>query len=327
MFKYNVSTMTLSGKFANCEFNLYNIGKYLNIDENIIGIKYYFYNDSILKGIYQTCYIKKTKKKSKSVNKILFYNQISLIIKHNKNQINLKLFKNGSIQITGCKVFEHVNDYLDILYQKLLNLQNGKHQIILTRDSRDYLLDCHNYIYEVINNNYVVTGYKYNNNYNKFNTKNLNQEEKTKDNIVIINYDTSPFHSTNPIIKDKYNINIDCINICVNIESTLNLYKLYDYLINGNYMCKYNPQIYSGLKFIYKYKIHHNEHEIDKNVLDRDGQCQCKYKCICINITFLIFQTGNVICTGFKSFDQINQIIPIFYSIIKEYKIPCNNLI
>lgn len=303
-----ISTITLSGKYINCEFNLYNVGKYLKIDDDIIGIKYYFCNESILKGIYQTCNIKKTKKKVKQVNKTLFYNQISIIIKYDKDQINLKLFKNGSIQITGCKNVKNIDHYLNILYKKLLNFQNKNVNILLTKDSNNTFLDCHNYIYD---NDSKVIGY-YDNDKNKYNIMKTPSKTNNKSKLyTIIEYDTSPFITYNK--ECTYEIDIDCINICININTKLNLYKLYQYLINNQYICKYNPETYTGIKFIYKSMISYNDKDKDM------GICNCNNKCICMNVTFLIFQTGNIICAGLKSFEQIEKIIPNFLSIITKY--------
>lgn len=304
-----ISTITLSGKYTNCEFNLYNVGKYLKIDDDIIGIKYYFCNESILKGIYQTCNIKKTKKKVKQVNKILFYNQISIIIKYDKDQINLKLFKNGSIQITGCKNIQNIDHYLNILYKKLLNFQNKNVNILLTKDSNNTFLDCHNYIYD---NDYKVIGY-YDNDNGKYNilSKTLSKTKDRSKLYTIINYDTSPFITYNK--ECNYEIDIDCINICININTKLNLYKLYQYLITNQYICKYNPETYTGIKFIYKSMISYDD--TDKDM----GICKCNNKCICMNVTFLIFQTGNIICAGLKSFKQIEKIMPNFLLIISHF--------
>ena len=67
-----------------------NIGRYLDIDDTILGIKYHYGNGgSIIKGKYLTAIYKKSKSKNENkINKKLFYNQVSLIIKHNINKEN-----------------------------------------------------------------------------------------------------------------------------------------------------------------------------------------------------------------------------------------------
>ena len=60
-----ISTITLSTKLPNCQLNLTNIGKYLDIDDEIIGIKYNYADLSIMKGKYSTTIYKKAKIKEK----------------------------------------------------------------------------------------------------------------------------------------------------------------------------------------------------------------------------------------------------------------------
>ena len=83
-YEYKIFTMTVSCIFKDCIFNLINIGKYLDIDSDILGIKYNYGETSILKGNYITTMYKKSKvKNSDKINKVLFYNQVSLSIKIN----------------------------------------------------------------------------------------------------------------------------------------------------------------------------------------------------------------------------------------------------
>ena len=83
-----ISTVTLSTKLPNCQLNLTNIGKYLDIDDDIIGIKYNYADLSIMKGKYLTTIYKKAKiKNAEKINKTLFYNQISIIINNNGQYI------------------------------------------------------------------------------------------------------------------------------------------------------------------------------------------------------------------------------------------------
>jgi len=76
MNSLKISTITLSTQLPNCKINLINVGKYLDINDFIIGIKYQFGNLNILKGKYSTTVFRKSKnKKQEKINKILFYNQ------------------------------------------------------------------------------------------------------------------------------------------------------------------------------------------------------------------------------------------------------------
>jgi TATA-box binding protein (TBP) (component of TFIID and TFIIIB) len=51
-----------------------------------------------------------------------------------------------------------------------------------------------------------------------------------------------------------------------------------------------------------------------------NGICPCTNKCTCINITFLIFQSGNVIATGFKTNEQVSKITEHFMRICNSVK-------
>ena len=51
-----------------------------------------------------------------------------------------------------------------------------------------------------------------------------------------------------------------------------------------------------------------------------DGICNCSNKCTCENITFLIFQSGNIIVTGFKSTESIDPILKDFRKIYEKFK-------
>ena len=115
----NISTVS-----ACCKLNINvivdNIVKYLDLEEfQINELKYCNkskkYNDTELKPI-----IYKKKKPTK-----IFFNQLTLIIYSNfsKKNINVKLFKNGSIQMCGCKDVQDSFIVLDILKVKLSNIK------------------------------------------------------------------------------------------------------------------------------------------------------------------------------------------------------------
>jgi TATA-box binding protein (TBP) (component of TFIID and TFIIIB) len=130
-------------------------------------------------------------------------------------------------------------------------------------------------------------------------------------------------------------VNIDCINITYQLPYLINRNKLYEYFINNNYICKYNPQTYSGVKFIYKYPFNNPNSKLvaplspplsctgtvgdTSEFLAGIGICTCNVKCICLNITFLIFRSGNIIVTGFKDVKQINSVLHEFNNIMKKF--------
>jgi len=391
-FNYKISTITISTKIPNCMLNILNIGKYLDIDNTIIGIKYLLGKTSILKGKYSTCIYNKSKNKnSNKINKKLFYNQVSLIINFNNKIVNVKLFENGSLHITGLKNTEcPENDATDItviLYDKLLKLTSKNVIIILVKDINNVLLDNENNIYSYCNPHKII-GYKYNNNYyihkkiydikvlptlseyetnvfisNKIESKrtntilNLNgdyigysQIELYKNNkkfyknnvnityeddfifynstiignikytinknyllkesnlFIEYNYNCNPFIQK-PLDKISFEIYINSINIYFNILYEINPQKLFNTLLKLNYLVQYSPEKYSGIILTYKY-----------NLNQLNGICICDNKCTCNNITFIIFQSGNVLVSGLKSISYINKILYSFKLILQNIK-------
>lgn len=124
-----ISTMTIICKI-NINFNVENIGKYINLcNDNIIAVKYGKLSDT------NRSIIEKKKNNRKKTLRGLrnFYNQVTLVIntKHDLIQkphvslkkkvkfTNIKLFKNGSIQITGCNNISKIFETLDKLFNEL----------------------------------------------------------------------------------------------------------------------------------------------------------------------------------------------------------------
>jgi TATA-box binding protein (TBP) (component of TFIID and TFIIIB) len=108
-----ISTITLACCMGTL-FKTDNIYKYMVLDhDNIISVK-------SVKGI--RCF-DEYKKRFKSLNKNSkknFYNQNTIIINiENDRFMNIKLFKNGSIQITGCKQLSDINIMMTKLIYKL----------------------------------------------------------------------------------------------------------------------------------------------------------------------------------------------------------------
>jgi TATA-box binding protein (TBP) (component of TFIID and TFIIIB) len=412
--KYKISTITMSLQIPKCNLNLMNIGKYLQIDDNIIGIKYNFGKSSILKGKYSTSIYKKSKIKNQNkINKTLFYNQVSIIVNLDKSSdkriINVKLFGNGTIHLTGVKHPSEGKNVMMLLYTKLLELCTQYDTILLTSDVNNVYLDNNNNIY-TNNTNRTIIGFKYIGPKNeilynifkkdytidkntglfisqKFESKrtrpllNFNGEKvgvsriellknksKLYKNNANVNFDyqngfiyydgdgksniigkivyeyTNELYSIEnlhindapPIVEYKYNCSpflhdstiytienitqlkeqelqsdINCINTYLKLDFELNRQRLFNELINLSYITEYKPEKYSGVKLRYK---------ISKQPTKTLGLCECSSKCTCNNITFLIFQSGNIIVTGFKSLGEIQYIIDDFNSLILSIK-------
>jgi TATA-box binding protein (TBP) (component of TFIID and TFIIIB) len=391
-----------------------NIGKYLEIDENIIGIKYNFGKSSILKGKYSTSIYKKSKTKNQNkINTKLFYNQVSIIINlepsSNNKIINVKLFGNGSLHLTGVKHPSEGKDIILLLYNKLLKLCKKFDTILLTSDINNVYLDNDNNIYTRTHINRHIIGFKYTSkneilynihkkdyiidsntglfiskkfeskrskpllnldgvnigvsriellkNKNKLykNNSNVHFDYKNgfiyydgdgksniigkivydykesqnittentitdKEDIIEYKYNCSPFsnestiYTTQELIKltDKQlQHDVNCINIYLKLDFELNRQRLFNELIKKSYITEYKPEKYSGVKLRYK---------ISKQPTDKLGICECSSKCTCNTITFLIFQSGNIIVTGFKALNEIKPILDTFNSTILSIK-------
>jgi len=109
-----VSTMTLTCKF-NCIFNCNNIAANVSLDkEAVVGVKY---SRSKSFSIHRTL----VQQKSRKVIHRGFYNQVSMSIYVNNKDtpVSVKLFSNGSVQMTGCHIIEHAKQ---ALYKTLTSL-------------------------------------------------------------------------------------------------------------------------------------------------------------------------------------------------------------
>lgn len=122
----SISTMCCSAKLG-CDVYTDNIQKYMTLNkDDVLTVKV---NNDDKRSIIDTK--SKAKKKKSTVKKTKqqkFYNQITLVMRINEGKtdnlndekkINLKLFKNGSIQMSGCKRIEEVNKVINKLIEKL----------------------------------------------------------------------------------------------------------------------------------------------------------------------------------------------------------------
>lgn len=167
----SISTMCASSKLGTI-LNISNIEKYLELNMNdilCIDPK----NDRKRTLIPDKKKNKREKKikiiKHEKENKLNhFYNQITVIIRigygpiedwDTEPKINLKLFKNGSIQMSGCKSIKNINIVLNKLLYKLqlvkAKIENGK---IIEINYVECIenLKINNFKIDMINSNYKV---------------------------------------------------------------------------------------------------------------------------------------------------------------------------
>jgi len=165
----SISTMCSSCKL-NTTINIVNIEKYLQLNpDDILTVKM----DDIK---IRTLIPDKKKNKRDKKNKIKkqtshFYNQITLVIRighgptddlTTEPKINLKLFKNGSVQMSGCKTINTVNTVLNKLIIKLkeikARIEDNKIIEIKFIDDIDKIA-ISSFKIDMINSNYKVNMY------------------------------------------------------------------------------------------------------------------------------------------------------------------------
>lgn len=165
-----ISTATITCKI-NVLFDVENIAYYFNdFDDMLIDKKYG--NRSGINSV-NSKKIKISKKKKKKVKKD-FFNQVSLIFstpmlmgmdmdkltpKEKEKTINVKIFINGSIQMTGCKHLSNIRKCLEILFEKVKKtkaIMNDKYQF----EKKKFLKCVEDLDLENINFTYDLTKYK-----------------------------------------------------------------------------------------------------------------------------------------------------------------------
>ncbi len=160
----SISTMSATCKL-NSTINIINIEKYLQLDsDDILCVK--LKTDKIRSLILEK---KKKKRKQETEKKTNhFYNQITVIIRVSSGptenldtepKINLKLFKNGSVQMSGCKSLKNINIVLNKLVIKLkqikAKIEDGKITEKRFLDDLDSV-KINNFKINMINSNYKV---------------------------------------------------------------------------------------------------------------------------------------------------------------------------
>jgi TATA-box binding protein (TBP) (component of TFIID and TFIIIB) len=168
----SVSTMCASCKL-NTRLNIPNIEQYLQLNaDDVLTVKMNKERTRSLINIKnKPKRIKKydNKNKQKDTSKNHFYNQITVVMRTTNGptkdlnevpKINMKLFKNGSVQMSGCKSLKNINFALNKLITRLkeikAKIENGKisEKIFIEEPSditvKDFKID-------MINSNYQVS--------------------------------------------------------------------------------------------------------------------------------------------------------------------------
>lgn len=118
-----ISTMTITCNLDTL-IDIQNVGRYIDLSfGSIVCVKYKTNNNkmddnTVIRSLIK---MKKTREKAKkNAKRKNFNNQASLVVDiKNKRRINVKIFKNGAIQMTGCKAIEDFHQALDIVCREL----------------------------------------------------------------------------------------------------------------------------------------------------------------------------------------------------------------
>jgi TATA-box binding protein (TBP) (component of TFIID and TFIIIB) len=124
-YDLTVSTMTIVCKIP-IVFDVITIANTLELSMECIHMVKCGNNGEIFRTILPTKYVNKNTKKITANTPKNFYNQVSIQINCDDIiRMNIKLFKNGSIQITGCKNISSVIWALDVLFKKFKDVMNN----------------------------------------------------------------------------------------------------------------------------------------------------------------------------------------------------------
>ncbi len=161
----SISTMCAKCKLGT-ELNIDFIKNHMNLSEDDI-LTFKINNDNMRTLIEAKKKKRRTKRKTKTSSNP-FYNQITVVIRinegpyenmHDEPKINLKLFKNGSVQISGLKNIEYANKALNKLIYCLSQVKgkmiDGKIQEVSFVEDKTKLGIFGFEIY-MINSNYMV---------------------------------------------------------------------------------------------------------------------------------------------------------------------------
>ncbi len=149
----SISTMSLTC-YLGTLFNIENIYRYMILDTNtIIALK-------SGKGVKCLDEYKPNFKSTNKNSKKNFFNQMTIIVKIVDDKfLNIKLFKNGSIQLTGCKLLSDaniaINKLIMKLSEKLLLRIDGTDKIITFVENVNNLR-VSNFKIDLINSNFGV---------------------------------------------------------------------------------------------------------------------------------------------------------------------------
>lgn len=104
-YKVSTQTFVVYGNYGMDDFDLEKAFERTDVDEHIVGAKY---------GLKRTGDLDIDTKKKKH-----YLNCLTLSVYSVDKRISAKIFRNGSVQVTGCKIMEHVLTCINAIYKVL----------------------------------------------------------------------------------------------------------------------------------------------------------------------------------------------------------------
>jgi TATA-box binding protein (TBP) (component of TFIID and TFIIIB) len=214
----SISTMSLAC-YLGTLFKTDNIYKYMILESNyIVAVK----SSKGMRCIEEYKGKFKSTKKNSGKN---FFNQNTIIIHIIEDRfLNIKLFKNGSIQMTGCKFLSDVNIAINKLIFKLkekliVKIDNIMNEITFVDDPNSLYMS--KFKIDLINSNFGVT-YLINkeNLFNILSSKNILCRLSSQHSCVNIKYKVKTKTKPKPKPKTKTKTKIDTINTIESINTS-----------------------------------------------------------------------------------------------------------
>lgn len=155
--KYRVSTITCNADIGiNVNIDLLTLFENINIIENnnsFIWIQYLKEGEDNSRGVYP----KKKRKSKKNLNKKnRFDNQVTVIYRFNNTYIpNVKIFKNGNVQLTGIKKEDDTKIIVNSIIEEVKRIFKDNNNILLNHENIDKM-EFTNFKIRMINTDFKV---------------------------------------------------------------------------------------------------------------------------------------------------------------------------
>lgn len=296
--QYRISTMTLITSFS-CYINLEVVSRYFQLDDKIISM---VYGDKPVKN-------SNLKKSNRP-----FFNQATIIVKLDPlRKINVKIFSNGKIQMTGVKKVEEGHEALKYIIEKLketygtipldkvLDSQLEK-TYLEARKSEPHFKDSYPIDDNILYRERLI-----------WEIEKLIEKNEIECHCIENNKDFKYFDIEIVLINSDFNINF---KIKRNILYTI---------LKDDYgiVSRFEPGIYPGVNNKYYWNTLFKNDRTKK-----EGRCYCTKPCDgkglgngegdCKKITIAAFSSGSVIITGARQIQQINDCYHFINDVFRE---------